>query len=108
MRALLLISFALILAGCMRTSNHQSPEHTHLWIDSPQQHIWSHEPVTDGGFLKRRLTPGDVVTLSGGVTISFDGTAIRIRDTLLPTNMLNCVIERDGLIHTNAFIRTFD
>ena len=108
MRALLLISFALTLAGCARTSNDQPPEHTHLWIDSPQQHIWSHEPVTDGSFLKRQLVPGDAVTLSGGVRISFDGSAIRIRDTVLPTNMLNCVIGRDGSIHTNAFIRTFD
>jgi hypothetical protein len=108
MRTLLLISLAPILAGCARTSNNQSPEYTHVWIDSPQQHVWSHEPLTNGAFIKRRLTVGDVVTLSGGVTISFDGSAMRIRDTVLPTNMLNCVVERDGSIHTNAFIRTFD
>jgi hypothetical protein len=104
-----LILLVMGLAGCAGSErvSHRQPEHTHLWIDSPPQHIWSHEPVAGQGFIQRRLAAGDAVTLSGGVTISFDGSALRVRDTVLPANMLNCVVERDGTIHTNAFIRTF-
>ena len=106
MRWIWLFFLVMALAGCQRISNHQ-PEHTHLWIDSPQQHLWSHEPVTDRGFVTQQLTSGDVVTLNGGVTISFDGSALRVRDVVLPTNILNCVVDRDGTMHTNAFIGTF-
>jgi hypothetical protein len=94
----------------------QVPAHTHLWIDSPPQNLWSYQPVThlasDGdtntpGFLKRLLLPGDALKLGNDVTISFDGSVLRVRNTILPTNMPNCIVERDGSIHTNAFIRTF-
>lgn len=106
--------------GCSHVPEHRpdhAPAHTHLWIDSPRQHLWSYQPVTHLatgtgdtntlGFLKRQLLSGDAVTLGDGVTISFDGSVLRVRNTILPTNMLNCVVERDGSIHTNAFIRTF-
>lgn len=116
MRCVSLALLVAVCAGC-RVSNRQ-PEHSHLWTDSPQQHVWTYQLVTrlstrsgeakDGGFLKRHLLPGDAVTLSNGVTVSFDGLAIRVRDTVLPTNVLNCVVDRDGSIHTNAFIRTFE
>jgi hypothetical protein len=113
MRSVCLACMVVALVGCDRAQ----PVHTHLWIDSPKQHVWTYQPVasvssrageTNGGFLKKRLLSGDAVTLSNGVTVSFDGSAIRIRDTALPTNMLNCVIDRDGSILTNAFIRTSD
>src|SRR6266516_3591981 len=114
MRCVCLSIMVAAFVGCDRAQL----GHTHLWIDSPKQHVWTYQPVTSlsshagetngGGFLKWRLLPGDAVTLSNGVTVSFDGSAIRIRDTALPTNMVNCVVDRDGSIHTNAFIRTFD
>ena len=113
-----LLAFLLLAcSGCSTTPNVIAP-HSHLWTDSPCHNIWTYEQVTNikatstedysKGFIERKLISGDKIFLSNGIIVTFDGDFLRINDTFFPENTLNCVINHDGSIEWNAFIRDFE
>jgi hypothetical protein len=117
MRISMLLLLCVGMAGCSNQSHYAAP-HTHLWTEKPPQDFWSYQPVTrifiggavtkTNGFISRSLRPGETVLLGQGVSISFDGTAVRVDGRVVPTNVLNVVVAPDGSVQENAFIRTFD
>ena len=111
-RNLLIYLAVALLVGC--GSAERKSGHTHVWIGDQAQNVWSYELVesivsADGeetesvGFLSAELKPGDEVTLSSGVVIKYDGSALKINGQKVVDS--NVVVEMDGAIRRNAFIR---
>ncbi|RYD68880.1 MAG: hypothetical protein EOP84_29545 [Verrucomicrobiaceae bacterium] len=114
----LCLSWTLLVAGCMSDVAHTQPkvQHSRVWVTAPQRNLWSFQRVTtlknaDGrtspinAHVTRQLQPGEGIVFENGTVVSYDGTVLRVANK--PVNSLNAVIDRDGALHNEAFIRNF-
>jgi hypothetical protein len=112
-RCLLLIALVSVVnIGCSKAP--EGDQFTHLW--SPQgTHIWSHLGVEliqvdakvitpPDFFLIRELQPDMKVKLVGEIVIRYDGESLFINDRVVSEE--NVLIEKDGRLISNAYIKT--
>ena len=102
MRPLTLI-LALSLIGC---ASRRVPDHTLLYTSDRKHNIWTYQPVEGEGFVSRSLEPGQRVVLKSGAVVTSDGKGVTVNGKQV--NALNAIVEPDGQVRENAFIRTFD
>ncbi|MCP4095978.1 MAG: hypothetical protein GY880_08375 [Planctomycetaceae bacterium] len=109
----LVIALMLVLnAGCSQEP--QADQFTHLW-SSNGTHVWTHLGVEliqtkaevfqpPEFFLNRELLPDEKVKLAGGVVIHSDGDSLFVDNRVVTET--NVLIENDGRVIPNAYIKT--
>lgn len=113
-RLLLTLAVISATAGCA-SSSRTTPPHTHVW--ARDQNLWSYQRVAglslaDGGVtrpdvhLSRQLRAGESVMLEDGTVVRFDGSTLLVDDHSVDSR--NAVVDRDGTLRQNAFIRDFE
>jgi hypothetical protein len=116
MRPFLLAAVALLAAtaGCASKSQETRP-HTH--VRAGDQNLWSYQRVVQlseagggvtrpDGHLSRELRAGESVTLEDGTVVRSDGSTLLVGDR--PVNSRNSVVDPDGTLRPDAFIRGFE
>lgn len=91
---------------------------THLWSNDFKRNIWTYLKLKEivsgskskniGDHFSGEVVQGDVYILENNIAIKYDKEFTYINDQKIPSRMLNLVIDKDGKIIPNAFIRTFD
>ena len=113
----LLVIVLLALCGCSHMQDLQP--HSHLWTGDSGQSVWTYQQVRDWstrmsggaaqtGYVSHELGTADRVVLSNGTVITYDGKRLTVGDQMIPAEIRNVVVDGDGTIRTNAFIKTFD
>ena len=109
---LMFVLFLIAPAGC--SGGPEVDQFTHLWT-SQGSHVWSHLGVEllqidsevlspPEFFISRELKPGEVVKLIGGIFIRYDGKTLSVDERIISED--NVLIEKDGRILSNAYIKT--
>ena len=109
---LIFVFFVIATAGC--SGRPEVDQFTHFWT-SQGSHVWSHLGVEliqidsevlhpPEFFISRELKPGEAVKLVGGVVIRYDGITLSVDERIISED--NVLIEKDGRILSNAYIKT--
>lgn len=109
---LIFVLIVIATAGC--SGRPEVEQFTHFWT-AQGSHVWSHLGVEliqmdsevlhpPEFFISRELKPGEAVKLVGGVVIRYDGKTLSVDERIISED--NVLIEKDGRILPNAYIKT--
>jgi len=106
----------LLLLGTSCASTVQP--HSHIWIGNTSQNVWTYEKVTEintndqsvkiiNNYFEGVLADGESLVLENDVKVLCKKDDLYVNGDKIPNAVRNIVIDKDGSIKHNAFIRTF-